>query len=29
LRSLGNSIIPQIAEQIGHAIVAATKGEIK
>ena len=27
LRALGNSIIPQIAEQLGHAIVSATKGE--
>ena len=27
LRALGNTIIPQIAEEIGHAIVAATKGE--
>ena len=26
LRALGNTIIPQIAEEIGHAIVAATKG---
>jgi DNA (cytosine-5)-methyltransferase 1 len=26
LRALGNTIIPQIAEEIGHAIVASTKG---
>ena len=26
LRALGNTIIPQIAEEIGHAIVAATEG---
>jgi len=27
LKALGNAIVPQIAEEIGHAIVAATKGE--
>jgi len=26
LKALGNAIVPQIAEEIGHAIVAATKG---
>ena len=27
LKALGNAIVPQIAEEIGHAIVAATEGE--